>query len=178
MDLRRLKVETLDLHREAERHVRIFDADATEETYARYLERLLGVHAPMEAAFVAHADLARVGFDPARRRRADLLCADLVSLGKDPAKAPTCASLPDIADLSRALGAAYVLEGSALGGPFVIAKVRYAVPTRYLRGYGRDTGPLWKRFGAIVAAEVADAEACVAAARELFAALIGWLEAT
>jgi len=105
VELRRLKDETIDLHVEAERHVRILDADATAATYGRYLARLLGVHAPMEAAFCAHEQLAAIGFEPERRRRAGLLSQDLASLGMAPANVPHCDALPEIADVSRALGA-------------------------------------------------------------------------
>lgn len=54
--------------------------------------------------------------DYQQRRKADLVAADLSTLG---AKVPLMASedcLPKIANTAEALGALYVMEGSTLGG--------------------------------------------------------------
>ena len=183
--LRRLKDETLDLHHEAERYVRILDDDATDATYARYLARMLGFHSPMEDAFAHHAELSAAGFDAASRRKQDLLRADLAYLGLGASVIPMCANLPDISVLARAVGAAYVLEGSTLGGAFIITRMRLRLghvvgsATAFLEGYGDATGPMWRRFAAIVGRVMVDAEtsdAVVDAARATFIALIEWLD--
>ena len=183
--LHRLKNETLDLHHEAERHVRILDDDATEATYVRFLTRMFGFHSAMEHVLAGHAALSAAGFDAASRRKQRLLRADLERLGCDVSAIPLCADLPDIRAIARAVGAAYVLEGSTLGGPFILSRMRvrlgYLVgsASAFLEGYGDATGPMWRRFTDIVEGVIVDAEtgdAAVDAARATFITLITWLD--
>lgn len=178
---RALRDGTLALHRETERHVRILDPDATTATYARFLSRMYGFHAALEDAFADHAALIATGFQPEARRKQGLLVADLHVLGVDALDYERCRTLPSVATLARALGAAYVVEGSTLGGAFVQSRLSPALKTttRFLAGYGARTGEMWKAFGAIVDTQLADerslAEA-VGAARDTFACLITWLD--
>jgi len=173
-----LREATLEHHREAERHVRILDPDATIATYTRYLVRMYGFHAAIERVFADHDALSRAGFDPAARCKTPLLAADLHELGLDPNLLERSA-LPDLDSLARALGAAYVIEGSTLGGTFIRARLVLDVPLRFLAGYGAATGAMWKVFGAICDRELASQAArdeAVAAARETFTALTTWLD--
>ncbi|MGE0871101.1 MAG: biliverdin-producing heme oxygenase [Kofleriaceae bacterium] len=182
--LRRLRHETLEAHREAQRHVRILDPDATEATYARYLRRMFGFHAPIEDMFACRADLADIGFDPLARRKQDLIRVDLARLGLSHIPVSLCLTLPDITGLPRALGVAYVLEGSTLGGPFIMSRMRprfehlFGVATTFLEAYGAATNAMWRRFGALLEQHVVDDSACsaaIAAARETFATVTEWL---
>lgn len=182
--LRRLKDETAELHEEAERYVRILDAGATVEDYARYLVAMLGYHRPIEASLARCAPLIAAGFDPAVRQRAELLLQDVRSLGLDPDAVARCTRLPASTTLGRAIGIAYVLEGSTLGGRYILAKLPPAIAalrgtsTAFLDGYGSATGERWRGFGAIVERavdnDVAAAEA-VAGARDTFATMTSWL---
>jgi heme oxygenase (biliverdin-IX-beta and delta-forming) len=183
--LRRLKHETSDLHHEAERHVRILDDDATEATYVRYLGRMLGFHGPMEDAFALHGALVAAGFEPESRRKSHLLRADLAALAFDAALVPACRDLPEIESLARAVGAAYVIEGSTLGGSFIIARMRarlghlVGLASAFLEGYREATGPRWRQFATVVEAAITDdhaADAAVDAARATFTALTSWLD--
>lgn len=181
--LRALKERTRDLHLRAEEYVRILDDDATRDDYARYLHAMHGFHAPLEDAFAADAQLAEVGFAAPERRKQAMLRQDLAALGDhdDPVR---CPSLPSTRTLARRLGVAYVLEGSTLGGKFILARLPAALAplhgtaTRFLEGYGAATGARWRELGAIVerclTSETAEAEA-VAGARETFTTLIDWL---
>lgn len=182
--LRELKDGTADLHLEAERYVRILDADATVEDYARYLRAMCGFHAPIEAAFTANAELASIGFSAdVRCEKARWMREDLRALGERSEPAP-CTTLPPATNLARLLGVAYVIEGSTLGGRYILAKLPPVLAalrgtaTRYLDGYGKDTGALWRAFGDIVTTACAspiDEAAAVHAARETFSHLIQWL---
>ncbi|MGE0546098.1 MAG: biliverdin-producing heme oxygenase [Kofleriaceae bacterium] len=183
--LRRLRHETLEAHREAERHVRILDHDATEQTYARYLSRMFGFHAPLEDLFACRDDLIEIGFDPLARRKQDLIRVDLARLGRAQSPVSLCLTLPDVSGLPRALGVAYVLEGSTLGGPFILSRMRprfehlFGSATTFLEGYGAATGVMWRRFGGLLEHHVIDERACtiaIAAARETFATLTEWLD--
>ncbi|PCC67703.1 Heme oxygenase [Nannocystis exedens] len=182
--LRRLKDDTAALHLRAELHVRILDADATLTDYRDYLAAMLGYHAPLEDLLGAHDGLGAAGFDAPRRRRAPMLAADLCALSDDPREVPRCTALPAVTSLARALGVAYVLEGSTLGGRYILARLPPALAglrghaTAFLTGHGPETGARWRDFAAIVARELntpaAEAEA-VAGARETFERLIDWL---
>jgi heme oxygenase (biliverdin-IX-beta and delta-forming) len=190
--MRRMRDETADLHHEAERHVRILDPDASDATYRRYLGRMLGFHAPMEDRFARHRELAAIGFDAPARRKQHLLRADLAALGPaelDPGTAarplPVAADLPAIDDLASALGAAYVLEGSTLGGAFILSRMRarfahlIGVATQFLDGYRGATGAMWRDFTALAERHLAGepaAGAAVAAARATFEKLTAWLD--
>lgn len=182
--LRRLKSETAALHELAEQHVRILDEDATPADYHRYLVAMHGYHAPLEERFAAHAGLAAAGFEAPLRKKRHLIERDLTSLG-DPLTAwPACPRLPDTGPLARAVGAAYVIEGSTLGGRFILAKLPPGLAplrggaTAFLEGYGAATGDRWRAFGDLVGRAVgspAEEDAAVDAACETFACLIDWL---
>lgn len=182
--LRALKDRTSDLHEEAERYVRILDEDATVDDYRRYLATIAGFHVPLEAAFAGDRGLAALGFDAPARRKSHLLARDLCALGA-PAWA-LCSSVPELANTPRAVGIAYVIEGSTLGGRYVLTRLPPAIeavrPTAsaFLTGYGEATGDRWRAFGAVVERGVVTADderEAIAGARDCFARLIDWLAA-
>jgi heme oxygenase len=181
--LRYLRGETEALHHEAERHVRILDDTATEASYARFLARMLGFHGPIEDRFTGDPALAALGFDARARRKQDLLRHDLAALGVT--EGERCTNLPDTGDVVLALGTAYVLEGSTLGGPFILNRMRSRLghltgtATRFLEGYGAATGPMWRAFGELAERGIATPEArerAAGAACETFRRLIEWLD--
>ena len=182
--LRRLRSETAALHARAEQHVRILDEDASPADYQRYLAAMHGYHAPLELRFAAHAALARVGFAAALRQKRTLIERDLAVLGDRRMAWPACPRLPEVGPLPRAVGAAYVLEGSTLGGRYILAKLPPALAplrgraTAFLEGYGAETGARWRAFGDVVLRAIAsptDEDEAVAGARETFARLVDWL---
>ncbi|NVB78208.1 MAG: biliverdin-producing heme oxygenase [Kofleriaceae bacterium] len=178
-----MKDDTADLHALAEQYVRILDADARISDYARYLRAMLGYHLPIEETFAANDDLAQLGFAAQRRRKSHLLERDLETLGEERPFA-RCTAMPALPSMGHCIGAAYVIEGSTLGGryilsrlPAVLAAVRGSA-TAFLEGYGAETGARWRAFGAIVERALADRDAedaAVAGARATFSTLIDWL---
>jgi heme oxygenase len=189
--LLRLREATAPLHAEAEGAALVrgvLGPGGTEVDYRHYLARLLGVHAPLEAALGAHAALAHAGFDAGARRKVPLLEADLCALGLSSAQVdalPRCARVPDVTPLGRALGCAYVLEGSTLGGQYLLRQLRPRLPhlegraTAFLAGYGPRTGPLWRDFLAVLeGAPLGEAgrQQAVDAACETFTALTEWMQ--
>jgi heme oxygenase len=181
--LLRLRAETEDLHRRAETHVRILDADASEADYRTYLRAMRGFHAPVERALrVLDGD----GFASASRGKTAWLDADLAALA-DADPPLVCAALPALGDRAAAVGGAYVLEGSTLGGRYILSRLPAALAplrgraTAFLHGYGDDTGAQWRRFGEVVERVLVDDAAAARAiegARDTFARLIDWLIAT
>jgi len=183
VSLRRLKEETTQLHLLAEQHVRVLDRDASVTDYERYLRVMWGFHAPVEEIFAVTAALASIGFEPEARVRAPLLARDLAALGSH-GPWSRCADLPAMSSLPQALGVAYVLEGSTLGGRYILAKLPPPLAalagraTAYLTGYGEQTGPRWRAFAALAEEHLAPAGACdaaVTAARDTFVKLTRWL---
>lgn len=171
--LRLLKEQTALLHREAECYVRILDADARIDDYRRYLVAMHGYVAPLEQRLVDTLGSERC-------TKAAWALHDLAALGETTIL-PRCNDLPRVDDLARALGCGYVLEGSTLGGRYILAKLPPALralrgrATRYLEGYGSATGDRWKSFGALLESSAIDADIACDAACETFARLIGWL---
>ncbi|HSN28798.1 MAG TPA: biliverdin-producing heme oxygenase, partial [Kofleriaceae bacterium] len=126
------------------------------------------------------AALDEHGFGAGLRRKAPLLLGDLRALG-DHVPPAWCAVLPDTSSLARRLGIAYVLEGSTLGGRYILANMPAAladVPTAFLQGYGPATGASWKAYAAIAERLLASRDAledAIAGARDTFECLIDWL---
>jgi heme oxygenase len=181
--LLRLRAATEDLHRRAETHVRILDADATEADYRTHLRAMRGFHAPVERILRVLDD---DGFASATRTKIAWLDADLAALG-DMDTVLTCSALPRLADRAAAVGGAYVLEGSTLGGRYILSRLPAAIAplkgraTAFLNGYGDHTGAQWKRFGEVAERVLVDDAATAraeAGARDTFARLIDWLIAT
>lgn len=177
--LARLRAATSDLHVEAEHYVRILDADATVVDYVRYLRAFHGYHAPIEAVL---APLDAIGFESASRRRAYLAALDLATL--DAAPATPCDRVAQATTIAGLVGIAYVIEGSTLGGRFVLAKLPPSLAvlrgraTRFLAGHGDATGARWRAFGGLVESALATTTAldqAIAGARDTFATLVTWL---
>lgn len=151
-----------------------FDAEGiTRERYAAFLHGLLRVMTVVEPAL----ERWPLAFEHAAR--IELLRRDLESLGTPPGPVePVDLAAPR--DLAEGFGAAYVVEGSALGGQILAPRIERAldVPrssvTHYLRLRGERTSAHWKQWLARLAAFDATAtprqrDAACAMARAVFA---------
>jgi len=121
--------------------------------YAACLRLFHGIFAPLEAALATHPHWAAWGVNFDERRRAPSLRADLRALGHhEPDVEPL--NPPGFTNFSDAFGALYVLEGSTLGGKFILAAInrilgdRVAGATRFFSGHGARSGLLWRDFKA------------------------------
>lgn len=166
--------------------MRILDRDATVDDYARYLIAMHGFHAPLEAAFARDHALEHAGFAAATRRRSPLIHRDLSALATPSAgdTLPHCAGMPVRHSLAHQIGIAYVVEGSTLGGKYILSRLPPALAglrgtaTAFLEGYGSQTAARWRAFAGVVERVVErpdDEAAAVAGARAAFACLIDWL---
>lgn len=193
--LARLRVATATAHARVE--ARLFPSALHDlSSYRRMLAVLLALHEPLEQHFATEKGFVRLGIDLVERRkvgglRDDLACLD-TQLGETALPLPSAATTP-LPTLPTALGAFYVLEGSTLGGRFLLPEVRERLgnaPTGFLVGYGDRTGRLWKQTrtalvrGVIAARHPSDAEyALIAGADATFARLdalldkAGWVAA-
>ena len=185
--LKRLKRVTHSAHLSAEALVNILEPSVSLEDYRHYLERFLGFLEPLERELLAGPLREDGELDMLARQKCGLLERDLQALGGEPAALallPRCTAFPDITDPASALGCLYVLEGSTLGGQFILRHVRPRLAAlapgafAYLECYGGRTGEMWKTFGQVIGrgavSEAASAQ-MVTAACETFAALGHWL---
>lgn len=168
------------------RLARLLAEDLSSEEYAAILARLLGHHAPAEAAIAAWA-AREAGALPAtldlprRLDRTARLSADLAALGFSAAR---IAALPRaaIAPFTRAeeaWGMLYLLEGSALGGQVIARHRARRLGLSAATGAGAlatpGAGRRWQGFRAHLAAAPLDAAALAEAANEDFARLDAWM---
>ena len=162
-----LRAGTADLHAAVERHIDLTRLTEDRGRYAELLRYFLSAVGPVEAALRDAGHAAAAG-------DAALLEADLRRLGHATPPATGAFELP--AGPAAAWGAAYVLEGSSLGGQIIARTVHERLGltpetgTAYFsRGAARRAA--WPRFkGRLNAGVRAPAEvgAAVAAARLVF----------
>jgi len=183
-----LREATREAHARIERVpalARLLAEDCSGEEYRAALLRLHSFVAPLEAAMLARIG-GEIGLVLSAGRRAPLLRRDLSELGTAPAPRAPAAALPATSSPAEALGCAYVLEGSLLGGRVIARSLRARLgpalggATRYLEAGGDDVPQRWRRFGRLLDTALADPEArarAAGAASACFERLAAWLDA-
>ncbi|NCC31043.1 MAG: hypothetical protein EOM24_03350 [Chloroflexia bacterium] len=184
MILQRLKHETQSYHDQMEVIVDLPARLRSREAYCAVLVRFYGFYAPVEAALDRLDGLAHVLPDITVRRKTPLIACDLAALGRSTHDLPWCAELPALPDVAHALGCLYVLEGATLGGQLIARQLAAGPGVTSDRGgaffhsYGKETGSMWRSFGAGLAeyANTPEREATIiGAAQQTFRALEHWL---
>jgi heme oxygenase len=143
----RLRVETAAAHLAVEAAAGLPARILTVADYTACLTRFFWLFSPLEAALGRFDGWAGLGIDLAARRRTPALLADLAALGcAPPVPAPIRFS-----GFPPALGALYVLEGSALGGKILAVAFARQLPeiagaTRFFNRRGCDAGEMWRAF--------------------------------
>ncbi|WP_019986723.1 biliverdin-producing heme oxygenase [Rudanella lutea] len=174
--LLRLRDETRPHHIETEQLL-YTDALRSGTLSTDQYRHLLLTHGVFHQALEAAIDNEPAFFSdyrPDTRRKTEWLRADLetVQLSLPAFPQPVFSGWSPV----QLLGAAYVGEGSMLGGKTVwhyLEQSEALQPllhsARFYRGYGMHTGPLWREFGEFAFAQGApDADAVVAAAQQAF----------
>jgi heme oxygenase len=182
MDLDYLKQATRSDHEATEGTVSLMDASLTRADYVQALQHMYKAVRAWDDWSTEHAPQALTPLLKGRRRSL-LIEADLENL-----QAATPRTLAnneafsaylqgDEAERTAAfLGAMYVIEGSTLGGQYIARHVEQILGfapghgDSYFRGYGDQTGSMWRDFKAVLA-EVPDAhtELVVLSAKLMFA---------
>ena len=189
--LQRLKTETRSHHERTEGVVRLMDAHLTPEDYQRQLEDFYGLYLPLEARLAGPLPALGPALALESRWKTPLLEVDLRALGHDTAslaRLPRACALPLLSGLAEALGCAYVLEGSTLGGQLILRHLtrHFGADARvgdfaFFRAYGDRVGPMWRAFGDVVtqASEQAASDsfdaAVIQGARDTFDAFAAWM---
>lgn len=175
-----LKEQTRAQHEQLER---VAPLPASRAGYVTRLAAFFGFVAPWERALAA----ALPPGDPIRAGRAKTawLEEDLEFFGIDAAqrtRLPRVAELPSLASRPQILGAAYVLEGSTLGGQIILRHLESTLGLvdgrgcAFFRSYGAQVGTQWQAFRAelLRASSPAHDPVIVAAARDTFTLLHRW----
>ena len=192
-----LRASTAPLHRQAEAALAMMDASMSLETYRSRLLMLHSFYRDVEPTIVSHAGWAELGIDMRERRKLPLLASDLAFVeerlrrgeadtAREATGAPITTELDSpihwLASFPAALGAAYVLEGSTLGGAILYRHLSRVLDlgegpgARFFHCYGEETGTRWKQFVDALNRAPLDAEGmrcAVAGAVGTFGLLIG-----
>jgi heme oxygenase len=154
--MQRLRLETRDQHRKLEHTVDLKSRFESRAEYVDLLQRMLGLHEPLEQALL-RLDWSGTGIEPGERRKSPWLEADLMALGNSAAeiaRLPRCAELPVLDTLARGIGCLYVLEGSTLGGDVIARQLATRLQmgpgngARFYASYGERLHAMWATFGA------------------------------
>jgi heme oxygenase len=155
--LERLRAETRSQHEQTEQLLyseALRTGTVSVSQYQHLLLTHLAYHSALEEAIDQHPAFFDA-YEPHNRRKTDWLLADLTPLSS----VPPVSSSDVFADWTpvELLGAAYVGEGSMLGGKTVwhylqqsSALLPYLENARFYRGYGPETGQKWRAFGLFV----------------------------
>jgi heme oxygenase len=147
-----LRSATAQAHASLHEHpafVALVEGNATVELYRSLLGRLYGIYRPLEVALAGAGHHLPSDLRPAHRSRAALMAQDLVALGLDAgavARLPTKGDVLPPTSRSEALGALYVVQGSALGGEVIAGSLRrrFAGQCAVFTGFADDR-QTWKR---------------------------------
>ncbi|SOD78258.1 biliverdin-producing heme oxygenase [Spirosoma fluviale] len=152
--LERLRYETRPAHEQTEQ---LFYTEALQNgtlsvvEYTHLLRTHFVFHQALESAIDRHPNFF-LDYQSERRKKTAWLMADLNYLG-EPLPAPMTNLFADWSTVAL-LGAAYVGEGSMLGGTVIgrlLQKNATLQPVmehaRFYGGYGPETGKYWRTFG-------------------------------
>jgi heme oxygenase len=181
--LEELRRSTRSDHERLENSLDLLARPADREYFIAVLRSFLSFHQVYEPAVFRHAELA--SFMPARSRIPHIR-ADLSDLGVDldlDDVTPICLGAETCGrSVSEAWGAAYVIEGSTLGGQVItrnLAGTKWLPPggLRTFHPYGHETGRMWNEFRTrlVTASTSLDAPLIVAGAVHTFSLLADWL---
>ena len=140
---------------------RIMSPQVTRGDYASLLNHLRGAFGEL----CPHINAALGNYRHDRLSPVDLLGfleRDLRSLDPDPVAHDALPPLPALGSPDEALGAWYVLEGSAMGGKSISTRLRRSLgddlPVAYLAERGGRGRERWQQFDAFFEAQLTDEE--------------------
>jgi heme oxygenase len=162
----------------------VMDPGLDLEGYRIYLERTFGFYLVVEQRLRQLEVWEALNLSGEEREKLPLLAEDVVLLGNlEPASIRGCNVAPVFESTAEAVGGAYVLEGSTLGGRVISRRVQAAlgpdVPRSFLECYGASTGEKWQSFGGALSRFAASRELedeVIEGASETFRAFTRWLQ--
>ncbi|SEO66997.1 heme oxygenase [Salinihabitans flavidus] len=183
-----LRARTASLHDQAEALLGLPESIADRDEYADWLAHFLAFYHPLERAFGAFSKWDILKPFSAKSTHSQRLIRDLGALGFDVralSHAPN-ARIPALPTFAYALGARYVLEGSALGGKVILRNLQQRIgaeiagATDFFGGAEPAPSSDWRVFKkALDRFGDQRPESCddvLMGAEETFRALLGWFE--
>lgn len=149
--LERLKSDTASAHKNLEAlplSTAIVSENLTLNDYAKYLKVMHAIMNDAESKLFPIVQSVIPDID--NRKKAHHIKHDLQQIGHIPSDYTSVFSKSY--SLPFALGIVYVLEGSTLGGRFIIQNIQKTLHlspsngAQYFYGYGQHTGSMWKAF--------------------------------
>jgi heme oxygenase len=178
---------TAKMHCEVERTLALPGSIQTMAAYRRWLIRFFGIYRPLELLLNGFAGWTATGIRIDQLGHTAALLKDLKAMACDPAgiELASRGALPMVETFGQAFGAFYVLEGSKLGGRYILKDLSNRLGNEiegmdaFFTGYGADTAVRWAsfkgsldRFSALRPVEFPEV---VAGARMTFAAIDAWM---
>lgn len=148
-----LRSETAASHKSLERlpvSESILSPTVNKESYANYLSLMYDIIADTEASIFPV--VRGVVPDLGQRSKKQAIACDLINLGVKKSESKIVFVESGNMSTAFALGILYVIEGSSLGGRFILNHISAALGfdaengARYFAGYGNKTGQMWKNF--------------------------------
>jgi heme oxygenase len=148
-----LRLCTAMEHREVERTLALPGSIQTMEDYRRWLVRFFGIYQPLEHLLSGFAGWTAAGIRIDQLGHTEALLKDLKAMRCDPDDIELALrELPMIQTLGQAFGSLYVLEGSKLGGRYILKDLSGRLGRdiegmdAFFTGYGADTAVRWASF--------------------------------
>jgi heme oxygenase (biliverdin-IX-beta and delta-forming) len=182
-----IKTYTKAEHASLEKHlIGIIKGIKTTEQYIDLLRMFYGFYQPLEHVMEQYLTQHLIP-DIQQRRKAYALLHDIRDLGWDSRQPPLQVEVdtPVIDSYARALGAAYVLEGSTLGGVIIAKMINTQLPNipdgkgfSFFTCYGEDAQNMWKKFRTYLLALTSKQDQDLAAetARQTFLTFKAWID--
>jgi len=149
-----LRTATAEAHRQVELILALPGSIVDGVDYRRWLARFFAIYGPLEERLAEFSDwpqwnieLGTMGHTAGLRHDLTALGCDLNGIGRAPAE-----MLPALNTFAEALGALYVLEGSKLGGRFILQDLAARLPAEiadakdFFSGHGAESGSRWSAF--------------------------------
>jgi heme oxygenase (biliverdin-IX-beta and delta-forming) len=162
--LKRIREHTQELHSRLETVVPVLQPDFTRAQYASLLEDFYGYYSGIQGMLRGYPDMPQPFPDWLDDKRVKWLEADLTFLGyshHDIARLPVCHEVPILRTPASLVGAAYVFEGSSLGGQIMSRHLqktwglRPGAGATFFSAYGPETRTRWAAFTTLLGAQAA-----------------------
>ena len=178
-----VKALTSSAHQALEKYlVSIIRQIGSVEDYKKMLVLFYGYYKPVERLIETHLRTS----SPIRlqTRKSDSLLSDINQIQNQAKILSVATSVPLLQNHTQALAALYVLEGSTLGGKYILQMVRKKIDLpegtgdSFLSGHGVNTELNWKCFKDFLDAEIneSDKDMFVEAVNETFDRFNHWAQ--
>lgn len=155
MILQRLREATRPDHERLEKNIDLLGRPWSMEFYESLLRKFYGMYAVVEPPTRKYHEWQEIGVDMTQRAKLPALIQDLQALGlsqQEIESLPHYSGDAQVTSFAGALGSAYVMEGSTLGGQIISRHLTKELGLQketglaFFGSYGEDVGPMWREF--------------------------------